>query len=227
MKKKIIYTVIILVIGAALLISSCTTTKTAHEKNIDLSYGHAGNVFGQQVITAAKDFSTLGLIFTEQTFKINVKDSFNGETFTYQALLKEANALGGDGIINVVIDHRIIVETEGETTTTTSMFGGAPVVERNGNAVRTEVWYGSALAIKYTTTLYEKSTLTTNQQNGVITSVTATETPILNGLSSSEPASPPASSPVSSSLGVDSSNSSSNNSGGAKSVGLFGSLRKN
>jgi len=98
---------------------------------------NAGN-FGQQVRIPAKDFEGRGIVFTENKYIISTTFGFsklNGVPFTYQSLLKEAQKLGADAIINVVIDKRIETSTEGITTTVN------------------EIWYGSALAIKYTTVL--------------------------------------------------------------------------
>ena len=68
------------------------------EGNKTLEYGHRGNTFGTSLITPAKDYNSLGLIFTEHTFELNTRSVFNGETFTYQALLKKAKQLGADAI---------------------------------------------------------------------------------------------------------------------------------
>ncbi|MDR2783466.1 MAG: hypothetical protein LBB48_06445 [Treponema sp.] len=76
----------------------------------------------------AKDFTSLGLVFTE-----NVIENNRGEIFTYNALLKEAHALGADGIVNVTID----VKREGKK------FMGLYLSPK-------ETWYASATAIKYT-----------------------------------------------------------------------------
>ncbi|MCL2266510.1 MAG: hypothetical protein FWC17_01935 [Treponema sp.] len=167
MKNKTSILFVFAMILSALLVSSCGTTTA----NLSLDYGHRGNTFGLQVITPAKDFNGLGLIFTEQSFELNPDEYFNGETFTYQALLKEAKELGADAIINVVIDYRQVLRSDTVDTKTT--------IHRN------ETWFGSALAIKYTTTLMDSSTTTTNQQEWIITSSTASQAPILNSGTSS------------------------------------------
>jgi hypothetical protein len=91
----------------------------------------------------AKDFTSLGLVFTE-----SVVANSKGEVFTYNALLKEAQKLGADSIINVVID----VKREG------TKIGFLYLDPR-------ETWYGSATAIKYTDSLKE---ITTSNPEGVI-----------------------------------------------------------
>jgi hypothetical protein len=75
----------------------------------------------------AKDFESLGLVFTE-----NVIENNRGEVFTYNALLKEAKALGADAIVNVTID----VKREG-----VKLF--------RFYLSSKDTWYGSATAIKY------------------------------------------------------------------------------
>jgi hypothetical protein len=101
----------------------------------------------------AKDFTSLGLIFTE-----NEIENSNGKVFTYNALLKEAQALGADAIVNVTID----VQREGMKFLMFTISGK-------------ETWYGSATAIKYTTgTLNDVTTnntdSTTVTKEGIIMS---------------------------------------------------------
>jgi hypothetical protein len=80
--------------------------------------------------------------------------------FTYQALLKEAQALGADAIINVVIDKTI------QTTTISN------VESTSGSTITT--WYGSALAIQYTDMLTESESITiTNGDNSTTTTTTS------------------------------------------------------
>jgi hypothetical protein len=87
-----------------------------------------------------KDFTSLGLVFTENTIDRN-----RGQVFTYNELLKLAKELGADTIINVTID----VKREG------TRFLGFYLSPK-------ETWYGSALAIRYTEGLLKNSmTITT------------------------------------------------------------------
>jgi hypothetical protein len=104
------------------------------------------------IAVPAKDFTSLGLVFTE-----NVVENKSGKVFTYNALLKEAQALGADAIVNVTID----VQREG---TKILMFSFGK-----------ETWYGSATAIKYTSgTLKDVTTnntdSTTVTKEGIIMS---------------------------------------------------------
>lgn len=76
----------------------------------------------------AKNIKILGIVRYE-----SVVDQGNGEKVTYDALLKAAEALDGNGIANIMID----VKRE-----STKIFGFTISSK--------ETWYGSALAIKYT-----------------------------------------------------------------------------
>ena len=89
---------------------------------------------------AVKDYQPLGMVFhTESVFikKDIGKPSITGNILTYQTLLKKAEDLGADAIINVAIDYKY--EGFDEVSAT-----GASASER------IYTWYGSALAIKYT-----------------------------------------------------------------------------
>jgi len=196
------------IICAAVLVSSCGTLINNKDRNISVDFGHRGNQFGQQIITPAKDFNGLGLVFSEQSFELNTKERFDGQTFTYQALLREAKALNADAIINVVIDYRVVIDSTIDDAD-------------KRTEIKTETWYGSALAIKYTTSLSEKSTATSNQQDWIVTNTTTTESPILNGGSSGSGSSGGGLFGGGSSGGSSSSSSSGSGSGGR---GLFGSL---
>jgi hypothetical protein len=81
----------------------------------------------ENVTVAAKDFNALGLLFVE----VVVKDG-NGEAIIYEALLKEADRKGADTIVNVTIGRK----------------KGGPKFLSNE-----KTWYGSATAIKYTSSL--------------------------------------------------------------------------
>jgi hypothetical protein len=102
-----------------------------------------------------KDFVSVGLVFTESQFETTEAGGFDGRTFTYQALLKEAQKLGAHAIINVTIDRLVenITTIQGDVT----------------GRGRRESWLGSALAIKYTDPLKDdymvQSTTRNNQLN--------------------------------------------------------------
>jgi hypothetical protein len=99
------------------------------------------------VNVAAKDFTTLGFVFTENTIEHSRSDTVNrasGEVLTYHALLKEAEKLGADAIVNVTIDAKI--DSKGSVTKLGAL-------RLSDTEQKKEIWYGSALAIKYTNKL--------------------------------------------------------------------------
>jgi len=101
---------------AAVIMTGCATI------------GKENNGSFEEIKVPAKDFTSLGLVFTE-----NVIQNNKGKVFTYYELLKKAQELGADAIVNVTID-----------------------VQREGTKILNiylnpkETWYGSATAIKYT-----------------------------------------------------------------------------
>ncbi|MDR0877909.1 MAG: hypothetical protein LBN21_07635 [Treponema sp.] len=140
MKNKLSFGVLFILAAFVVLVAGgCVTTQTTEE--------HQGN-FGEHTRIPVKDFQTLGLVFTETQLAAADNGKDEGQIFTYQALLKEAQALGADAIINVVIDKKIEASSSPGRYSTT--------------------WYGSALAIKYTATLTE--TMVTS--DGVVTTST-------------------------------------------------------
>jgi hypothetical protein len=151
------------VLAAALtfgvVLSGCTTIDTISKEN--------QGTF-QNITVPAKDFQSLGLVFTEVTFDMDAKGS-RGDVFTYNALLKEAKKLGADYIVNMVID----VKREGSNQWL-KIFG---IKKDLGLVQGKEIWYGSATAIKYTDSLHTVDTT-------VITDKATTTTkamPVMNG----------------------------------------------
>jgi uncharacterized protein YbjQ (UPF0145 family) len=146
MKKGKVFVLGMLAMVSALVLAGCFTTGTATAEGTN-----SGN-FGEHIRTPVKDFETVGLVFTETQLTAGGDGTTEGQMFTYQALLKEAQALGADSIINVTIDKKIQVS-------------GFP-------ASRITTWYGSALAIKYTTTLAETGSVTVTTDGATTTTVT-------------------------------------------------------
>jgi hypothetical protein len=108
-----------------------------------------------QISVPDKDWTPVGLVFSKASNK-----SGTGEEFIYQDLLKEAQKLNADGIVNVTIDCK---------TTGTSFLCFT--------WDKAETWYGSALAIKYTDTLQYSSKVSTTvnrDDKGNITDTTTT-----------------------------------------------------
>jgi hypothetical protein len=153
MKKSKFIILGMLTLAVSLVLPGCITIDTLEREN----YGAF-----QDITVPAKDFQSLGLVFSEVSFDTDASGS-RGDVFTYNALLKEAQKLGADTIVNVVID----VKKEGANEWLN--FLG---IKRDLRVVSgKETWYGSATAIKYedsiksvdTTVITDKATTITNE----------------------------------------------------------------
>jgi hypothetical protein len=121
MKRAI---VVLAVMVLAVLLMGCTTSlKSAHT-------GRAADIS-----ITAKDFEVIGLVYHETVVEKGFFTRENGEMLTYIAMLREAERIGGNGIVNIMIDKR----SQG------TYFFFMPIAVR-------ETWFGSALAIRYTQT---------------------------------------------------------------------------
>ncbi|MDR0569500.1 MAG: hypothetical protein LBG87_09890 [Spirochaetaceae bacterium] len=129
--------------------------------SVEVESRHLGGNFGENIRIPVKDFETIGLVFTETQLVTADRGKDEGQIFSYQALLKEAQALGGDAIINVVIDEKTRISTGSKKEYTTT-------------------WYGSALAIKYTDTLYETTNIAVAETETSITTTTSTTSVYFN-----------------------------------------------
>jgi len=136
--KALTLTAIIVAACAALSVTGCMTETTARRTASTNSSQNWG-VFGEVVIPI-KDFESKGLVFTEVHLMTTANGTTNGSMFTYQALLMEAKKVGGDAIVNVIIDRHI------ETIKQIEIIDYTEKVTET----REEIWYGSALAIRYT-----------------------------------------------------------------------------
>jgi hypothetical protein len=150
----------VVVITFLLVLSGCSSIDTLSREN--------RGTF-QDITVPAKDFQSLGLVFTEVSFDTDAKGS-RGDIFTYNALLKEAQKLGADTIVNVVID----VKREG-TNNVLKLFSFSKGRDF-GIISGKETWYGSATAIKYTESLKNVDTTVVTDQ----ATTTTSETTIMN-----------------------------------------------
>ena len=139
--RALILMALVVTTCAAVFLTGCATESTVSATNSIQNLGTFG-----EVVIPVKDFESKGLVFTQMEFNTDPNGTIKGNIFTYQALLKEAQKVGADAIINVVIDRRI------ETTkrVNVSEYGGTSVTE-----TKKETWYGSALAIRYTNALLQ------------------------------------------------------------------------
>jgi len=128
MKKISVFAAVIVISFITVFFNGCSTAAPA-QSNIQ-NYGAFGDV-----PVPVKDFESKGMVFTEVQFTISGDGKINGKVFTYQELLKAAQKVGADAIVNVTIDR--LVENVNE-------------MGFSSNVTKNEKWYGSALAIKYT-----------------------------------------------------------------------------
>ena len=136
MKSKFLILVMLIVVSGILIsFTGCASGA--------VSWRNEGR-FGELSTLPIKDFDPLGLVFTDVEFLVSSKGQINGEVFTFYQLLREAQKLGADTIINIVIDKRTDSTTSGMT------------------AYRREMWYGSALAIKYLDSITNSTEVVTN-----------------------------------------------------------------
>ena len=129
--KKFFSVVLVILLAFGFVLSGCKSISKDNQGSFNT------------ISVPAKDFTSLGLVFTESVVENN-----KGEVFTYYALLKKAKELGADTIVNVTIDK----QTEG-----TSLFWILPLKAK-------VTWYGAATAIKYVTGTIKE--VTTNNTDG-------------------------------------------------------------
>jgi len=132
MKKSLFILGGLIVIASVVSFTGCATPVATQRSN--QNWGSFGDV-----LVPVKDFEVKGMIFTEAQFTVKTNGTIDGKVFTYQALLKEAQKVGADAIVNVIIDR------VNESVTSGSGFSSSGAIK--------ETWYGSALAIRYTTAL--------------------------------------------------------------------------
>jgi hypothetical protein len=122
------------IVLALAALTGCTTVTSLDRMNpVGGSY--------QDIRVPNKDITSLGLIFAEYTSEGNGTGSESGEVYTYYKLLQEAQKLGADAIVNVVIEG--VQEALTERLLKLDLKHG----------VTRKVWYGSATAIKYSDTI--------------------------------------------------------------------------
>ena len=132
MKNRVFFlTALIVAVFTTVSVTGCVTESALSTANSVQNLGTFS-----EVVIPVKDFESKGLVFTQVEFNTDSDGRIKGNIFTYQALLKEAQKVGADAIVNVVIDRRIEV---------TNTFDIMQVTE-----TKKEIWYGSALAIRYT-----------------------------------------------------------------------------
>lgn len=106
----------------------------------------AGKISTAQI--AVKDYDVKGMIFVESKVTTDIAGARNGSGITYEMLMKEADKLGADDVINVRID---VVESDkhNDVYNKNQVTGDETFVGRELTS-REYVYKASALAIKYT-----------------------------------------------------------------------------
>jgi len=139
MKNKLFVLGVVIAIACIIVfLIGCSTANTT-----TASYNQSWGSFGE-VLVPVKDFESKGMVFTTAQFIITDKGNISGKVLTYQDLLKAAQKVGADAIVNVTIDR--IVENVIDDSNVFSP----------GSSIK-ETWYGSALAIKYTNTITQSN----------------------------------------------------------------------
>lgn len=112
---------------------SCVTPESA---KIDYSYPSEGVT--NNVSIAGKDFESIGIIFVNSVEIIDTEGNHTGSKITYSMLMREAERLGADDVINIKIDVNKKEEKVKSASSGFEVF------------VTTYSYTGTGLAIKYT-----------------------------------------------------------------------------
>ena len=105
--------------------------------NVNINYPNNGNTNNAAIVV--KDYETRGMIFVKSTEVIDGNGNHIGSKITYEMLMREAQKLGADDVINIKIDVN--------QTRENLLYIGYNVDKTTYN------YTASALAIKYTTAI--------------------------------------------------------------------------
>ena len=121
--------------------------------------------FGEMSIMPVKDFEVKGWVYSHNEFRVD-GGVISGPVFTYHELLQKANELGADAIINVTIDK----VNRRASSATYDIDKNQIATQRSSSRARTEEWFGTALAIKYTTALTDENLLVNSPRRFIFSS---------------------------------------------------------
>ncbi|MDR0732121.1 MAG: hypothetical protein LBF63_10670 [Treponema sp.] len=116
-------------------LTGCTTVKSLNRLN-----PVGGNY--QDIQVPNKDFESLGIVLAEYTSEGDGIGSESGEVYTYYKLLQEAQKLGADASVTVVIEGAQEAQTEKHLG-----------LRKLREGIIKKTWFGSATAIKYGATI--------------------------------------------------------------------------
>ena len=142
--------------------TTVTTTETTMETNLLFKYGQIFEVG----IVPIKDFETQGLIFVESSATYDLNGNIiDGSEITYDMLMREAQKLGADAIINLKIDERQrFIETEEVRITSR---GTDQDTTRDRRVVFSKIieYRANALAIRYTDAILVPAVFGSNESS--------------------------------------------------------------
>ena len=147
--KRLVVSFVVLTIS--LSFANCVSSASSPDLSNTLVFVNDGQIL-QATIAEKKDFTTLGIIFVESSATLDPNGNIiEGSKITFEMLMKEAQKLGADDIINLRIDElQTINGTVGEKIPTGRIGGGGvPIYEEVTTFSRTIVYKANALAIKY------------------------------------------------------------------------------
>ena len=156
-KEKSIYSFAALVFLVCFFFGCNTTTPnrggiTKYEKDATRNYEQIKK--GGYVDIAPytlRDFEIKGLVFVESKVTIDVNGERNGSEITNYMLMKEAQKLGADDVINVKIDEK-------EESEVIDTYDSKLKFLKRKYKKTSYIYHATALAIKYTNAIYGDKT---------------------------------------------------------------------
>ena len=159
MKKRLVLhlvTILTIAIFAFLAIGSATTTTPVPRADVTDTEGtilssvtsSTGTVHGIRPVASVRPYEVLGLVFATSVTEFDENGlEVSSQEGIVTMLLREAQKLGGDDIINLRVDENV-TNRQYTTTQTRTEAGGTTTREVTVNR-KTVTYTASALAIKY------------------------------------------------------------------------------
>jgi len=139
-------------IAIALVFASCMTYP-----KVDFGYPQTGNSSNASIVI--KDYETKGIIFVKSSETIDGNGNHTGSKITYEMLLREAQKLGADDVINIRIDVNEILEFD---------LLGTPRTIYNYTATALAIKYTAAIVSNSRNINFENNSNTLNNTNNAI-----------------------------------------------------------
>jgi uncharacterized protein YbjQ (UPF0145 family) len=146
--------------------TSCTTTTLPV---VDYTYPHNGTTNNAGIVV--KDYESLGIIFIKSTETIDSKGNHSGSKITYEMLMKEAQKLNGDDVINIKIDVNQIEKRSTDkygysSTETTYNYTASALVIKYTNPVSIENRAGATQDISNSMVISKTSEISKGKMDG-------------------------------------------------------------